>query len=131
MTEDEDQQSPIRRILRWLIGALAPGASAAAQPSRWVVAGPEGRWLYVVAPVGGPHGYGDGIWLIDTSSLAVVDRWLIGHPIVAVTSTAEGTVVAIERAETTGERALILDPEGQIERAVALPGPISDTVLSG
>jgi hypothetical protein len=131
VTEGEDEPSPIRRILRWLIGALAPGASAVAQPSRWVAAGPEGRWLYVVAPVGGPRGYGDGVWLLDTSTLTVVDRWLVGHPIVAVTATAEGTVVAIERTETTGERALILDPTGEIERAVVLPAPISDTVVSG
>lgn len=129
--DGEREESPIRRIIRWLIGTVAPGARAATQPSRWVVAGPDGRRLYAVAPVGGAQGFGDGVWVLDTGSLAVVDRWLVGHPIVAVTVTAGGTVVAIERTEATGERALILDAAGEIEKAVALPGPISDTVIGG
>ncbi len=129
--DGEREDSPIRRIIRWLIGAVAPGARAATQPSRWVVADPDGQRLYAVAPVGGAQSFGDGVWVLDTKSLTVVDRWLVGHPIVAVTVTSRGKVVAIERSETAGERALILDAGGEIEKAVALPGPISDTVIGG
>ena len=130
-TTEEPHTSPIERIIRWLVGAVVSDARAATQPSRWAVAGPEGQRLYVVAPVGGTSGFGDGVWVLDASSLAVVDRWLVGHPVVAVTVADGGTVVAIERTEGTGDRALILDPEGEIEKAVALPGPISDMVVSG
>jgi len=96
-----------------------------------VVADTQGQHLYVVAPVGGATGFGDGIWVLDAGTLAVVDRWLVGHPIIAVTVTDAGTVVAIERTEGAGDRALILGPAGEIEMGIALPGPISDTVVSG
>ncbi len=130
-TAGEPPLSPIERIIRWLVGAVVSDAGAAGQPSRWVVADRQGQRLYVVAPVGGATGFGDGIWVLDAGSLAVVDRWLVGHPIIAVTVTDAGTVVAIERTEGAGDRALILDPAGEIEMGIALPGPISDTVVSG
>lgn len=129
-TAGEQSPSPIERIIRWLVGAVVADARAAPQASRWVGVDPEAGRLYVVAPVVGSEGFGDGIWVIDTRSLTVVDRWLEGRPLVAVTVAGDGTVVAVERAGDGPDRALILDADGRVALSVALPEAIGGTVVS-
>lgn len=107
---------------RRLPGAFAPSVRAAPAPSLRVALSPDGRLLYVVFPSTGE--LGDGIWVFETATLALVDRLLPGWLLRGVSTAPDGTVIAVADS-VTGDRLVVLH-RGEPRVIVTVPERISE-----
>ncbi len=116
-------QSPIDRFKKWLLGQVAPSAMAGVLIHPGVTIAPDGSSLYLVAPtVSGGDSAGNGIWILDTTSLRVTKHILNGETVAGVVVTPDGQLAVIRKgSDGQTDEISVVRPDGQAIMSLALP----------
>lgn len=119
----EADPSSLNRFFNWIFGVVAPQAEAGVLLDPGVSIAPDGRELYLVAMSGSSgQSTGDGVLVIDTESLNVVDHLLAGQPVAGLVVTPSGQLVVREVRDAQRDELSILDPSGQTLVSLSIPG---------
>ncbi len=116
-------QSPLNRFMKWLLGEVSPNAMAGVLIRPGVTIAPDGSSLYLVAPttISGDSS-GNGIWILDTTSLRVTNHILSDETVAGVVVAPNGQL-AVVRIGSDGQtdEISVVRPDGQAIMSLALP----------
>lgn len=116
-------QSPLDRFKRWLLGQVSSKALAGVLIRPGVSIAPDGSSLYLVAPQAssGDSG-GNGIWILDTTSLRVTNHILSGETVAGVVVTPDGKLAVVHLgSDGQTDEISVVRPDGQAIMSLALP----------
>lgn len=115
--------SPINRFMKWLLGQVSSNALASVLIQPGVTIAPDGSSLYLVAPSGsGGDSSGNGIWILDTSSLHVTNHILTNETVAGVVVTPDGQLAVVRKgSDGQTDEISVVRPDGQAIMSLALP----------
>jgi hypothetical protein len=126
-TVSDQQQSPthspLDRFMHWLLGEVAPNAMAGVLIQPGVTIAPDGSSLYLVAPTTSQSdSSGNGIWILDTTSLRVTNHILSGEMVAGVVVTPDGQLAVVRKgSDGQTDEISVVRPDGQAIMSLALP----------
>ncbi len=115
--------SPIDRFMKWLLGSVSSDALAGILIHPGVSIAPDGSSLYLVAPqTSTSDSSGNGVWVLDTSSLHVTNHILTGETVAGVVVTPDGQLAVVHvGSDGQADEISIVRPDGQAIISLALP----------
>lgn len=121
--QQSPDQSPINRFMKWLLGAVAPNAMAGVLIRPGVTIAPDGSSLYLVAPTtSSSDSTGNGIWVLNTTSLRVTNHILSDETVAGVVVAPDGQLAVVRKgSDGHMDEISVVRPNGQAVMSLALP----------